>query len=57
MSRLEELFGMNVFSDEVMLKRLPKDTLLCIMVDHRMTPEEEKEAAKAIYTAIMNFEG
>lgn len=38
-------------------KRLPKDTLLCIMVDHRMTPEEEKEAAKAIYTAIMNFEG
>ncbi len=26
MSRLEELFGVNVFSDEVMLKRLPKDT-------------------------------
>ncbi|MDD6050466.1 MAG: glutamine synthetase III [Clostridiales bacterium] len=26
MSRLEELFGINVFSDEVMQKRLPKDT-------------------------------
>ncbi len=26
MSRLEELFGVNVFSDEVMQKRLPKDT-------------------------------
>ena len=26
MSRLEEFFGVNVFSDEVMLKRLPKDT-------------------------------
>ena len=26
MSRLEELFGINVFSDEVMQRRLPKDT-------------------------------
>ena len=30
MSRLEELFGVNVFSDEVMLKRLPKDKTIAV---------------------------
>ena len=37
--------------------RLPSDTLLCIMVNHRMTSEEEKQAAKELYTAILNFQG
>ncbi|MBR7101483.1 MAG: hypothetical protein IKC74_04275 [Clostridia bacterium] len=38
-------------------KRLPNDTLLCIMLNHRMTDEDEKIAAKELYTAILNFEG
>ncbi len=37
--------------------RLPKDTLLCIMLNHRMTSDEEKAAAKELYCAILNFEG
>ncbi|MBQ9744189.1 MAG: hypothetical protein IJW19_03600 [Clostridia bacterium] len=36
--------------------RLPEDTVLCIMVTHRATPKEEKEAAIDLYTAIVNFE-
>ncbi len=38
-------------------RRLPNDTLLCIMLNHRMTDDEEKAAAKELYTAILNFEG
>ena len=38
-------------------KRIPKDTVLCIMLNHRMTPDEEKAAAKELFCSILNFEG
>ncbi len=36
-------------------KYLPKDTLLCIMTTHQLTPDEERSAAVELFDAVVNF--
>ena len=36
-------------------KRLPKDTLLCIMTTHQLTPDAEREVAIELFNAVVNF--
>lgn len=37
-------------------KRLPKDTLLCIMTTHQLTPDAAREVSIDLFKAVVNFE-
>lgn len=37
-------------------KRLPKDTLLCIMTTHQLTPDASREVSIDLFKAVVNFE-
>lgn len=37
-------------------KRIPNDTLICIMTTHQLTPNAEREVAIDLFKAVVNFE-